>query len=206
MHFGAFENRKLLNMDTYKIHTSFKELSDTLNDYLLIDANRLLIEEVIELCTTTFENDHGVYFCGNGGSAAEAMHLAAEFSGRYKMDRRALKSDCIGSNISFLTAVANDYGYDHVFARGIEAMGNKGDVLFLLSTSGNSKNIVNAAVKANEIGIKTIAFTGKSGGELSKQCTVSIKIPSDNVPRIQELHLLIGHIVCEAVEKNIFQK
>lgn len=193
-------------MDRYNIDNSFTECIQLLNEFINSESNQKSVAEAIEHCTAAFQNTHGVYFCGNGGSAAEAMHLAAEFSGRYKMDRKPLKSDCIGSNFSFLTAVANDYGYDHVFARGIEAIGGKGDVLFLLSTSGNSKNIINAAIKANEIGVNTIAFTGRSGGELSKLCNLSIRIPSDNVPRIQELHLLIGHIICEAVEKNIFLK
>ena len=186
------------------IKKHFDELNSIVSEYIHEEGNQKNINDIIEICTKSFENNNGVYFCGNGGSAAEAMHLAAEFSGRYKMDRRPLKSDFLAANTSFMTAVSNDYGFDHVFSRAIESVGSKGDVLFLLSTSGNSKNIINAAHKANEMGVTTIALTGRTGGDLAKLCNHSIKIPSDNVPRIQELHLLIGHIICEEVEKSIF--
>jgi D-sedoheptulose 7-phosphate isomerase len=184
----------------------FDELSTTLQDYLDKESNEFIIEEVINKCVHALTNGNGVYFCGNGGSAAEAMHLAAEFSGRYKLDRKALKSDCLAANPSFMTAVGNDYGYEHVFARAIESIGKSGDLLFLLSTSGNSNNIINAAIKANEMQIITISMTGDNGGKLLPLCTHAIRIPSENTPRIQELHLLIGHIICEEVEKRIFQK
>lgn len=162
------------------------------------------LQEVITLCTKVFKEGRAVYFGGNGGSAAEAMHLAAEFSGRYKMDRKPLNAECLASNPSFMTAVGNDYGYDHVFSRAIEACGKTGDVLFLLSTSGNSNNILLAAQKAKEMGIRTVAMTGRTGGKLAGTCDLLLAVPSDNVPRIQEIHLLTGHIICEEVEKNVF--
>ena len=178
-----------------------------------IDLNRLVlqsdtllgqIETVSEVLTQCFESGNKVMFCGNGGSAADAQHLAAEFSGRFYLDRKALPAEALHCNSSYLTAVANDYSYDLIYSRLLEGIGKKGDVLVGITTSGNSKNIINAFIKAKEIGIQTIALTGETGGELKNHANLLINIPSLDTPRIQECHILIGHIICYLVEKNLF--
>jgi D-sedoheptulose 7-phosphate isomerase len=163
-----------------------------------------VIEKVVQVITEAFQQGHAVYFCGNGGSAADAQHLAAEFSGRFYKDRIALPSEALHCNTSYLTAVANDYSYDVIYARLIEGIAKKGDVLIGLSTSGNSANILRAFEKAAELGVITIGMTGASGGKMKDQCNYLINVPSSDTPRIQESHILIGHILCELTEKNIF--
>ena len=163
-----------------------------------------VIEKVVQVITEAFQQGHAVYFCGNGGSAADAQHLAAEFSGRFYKDRKALPSEALHCNTSYLTAVANDYSYDVIYARLIEGIAKKGDVLIGLSTSGNSANILRAFEKAAELGVITIGMTGASGGKMKDQCNYLINVPSSDTPRIQESHILIGHILCELTEKNIF--
>lgn len=162
------------------------------------------IQQAAELITTAFQNGNKVLFCGNGGSAADAQHLAAEFSGRFYKDRRALPAEALHVNTSYLTAVANDYSYDVVYSRLVEGIGNAGDVLVGLSTSGNSKNILNAINAAKTKGMTTIGMTGDSGGELGTVCHILINVPSHDTPRIQESHILIGHIICQLVEENYF--
>jgi len=163
-----------------------------------------ILEEVIQFITTTFQNGGAVYFCGNGGSAADAQHLAAEFSGRFYKDRKALPSEALHCNTSYLTAVANDYSYDVIYSRLIEGIARKGDVLIGLSTSGNSGNILKAFEMANSMGVITIGMTGAGGGKMKAISNYLIEVPSNTTPRIQESHILIGHIICELVEKNIF--
>jgi len=163
-----------------------------------------VIEKVVQVITEAFQQGHAVYFCGNGGSAADAQHLAAEFSGRFYKDRKALPSEALHCNTSYLTAVANDYSYDVIYARLIEGIAKKGDVLIGLSTSGNSANILRAFEKAAELGVITIGMTGATGGKMKDQCNYLINVPSSDTPRIQESHILIGHILCELTEKNIF--
>ena len=143
---------------------------------------------------------------GNGGSAADAQHLAAEFSGRFYLDRKPLPSEALHCNTSYLTAVSNDYGYEHIYSRILEGIGLKGDILIGISTSGNSKNIINAFKYARKNGIKVIALTGQSGGIMKNECDILLNIPSDDTPRIQEAHILIGHIICEIVELQIFSQ
>ncbi len=162
------------------------------------------VADCISLITTAFNNGNKVLFCGNGGSAADAQHLAAEFSGRFYKDRKALPSEALHCNTSYLTAVANDYSYDVIYSRLLEGIGAKGDVLVGLSTSGNSKNILNAFAVAKTMGITTIAFTGESGGKMKDACDYLINVPSSDTPRIQESHIMLGHIICELVELNIF--
>jgi D-sedoheptulose 7-phosphate isomerase len=162
------------------------------------------IEKVIEVITTAFQNGSRVYFCGNGGSAADAQHLAAEFSGRFYKDRKALPAEALHCNTSYLTAVGNDYGFDVVYSRMIEGIGEKGDVLVGLSTSGNSANIVKAFEAAKEKGMITIAFTGLTGGAMKSASDHLINVPSADTPRIQESHIMIGHIVCQLVEEKYF--
>jgi len=156
------------------------------------------------MITDALENGNKILFCGNGGSAADAQHLAAEFSGRFYKDRKALPAEALHVNTSYLTAVANDYSYDVVYSRLLEGIGHHGDVIVGLSTSGNSKNIINAFITAKEKNIKRIGFTGQSGGKMAAYCDILINIPSHDTPRIQESHIMIGHIICQLVEENIF--
>jgi D-sedoheptulose 7-phosphate isomerase len=162
------------------------------------------INDIVHTVTLAFENGFKVQFCGNGGSAADAQHLAAEFSGRFYKNRRALPSDALHCNSSYLTAVANDYSYDEIYARLVDGTMVKGDVLIGMSTSGNSANIVKAFEVAQAKGITTIGFTGATGGSMKNLSNHLINIPSTITPRIQESHILIGHILCELVEQQIF--
>lgn len=163
------------------------------------------IEEAAMAMIHTFRHGHRVYFCGNGGSAADAQHIAAELSGRFYFDRPALPAEALHVNTSYLTAVANDYRFDMVYARYVEGILQSGDVLVLFSTSGNSPNIVEAAKMAQQKGITTIALTGVSGGQLRSLSSILINIPSEVTPRIQEAHILVGHILCEWIEKALFE-
>jgi D-sedoheptulose 7-phosphate isomerase len=147
-----------------------------------------------------------VLFCGNGGSAADAQHLAAELSGRFYFDRDPLPSEALHCNTSYMTAVANDYGYDVVYSRLVKAMGKPGDVLVALSTSGNSVNILKALEVANDIGMITVGLTGETGGKMKGVCHHLVNVPSTDTPRIQESHIMIGHIVCEIAEERLFKK
>ena len=162
------------------------------------------IEEVSNLITDAFKNGNKVLFCGNGGSAADAQHLAAEFSGRFYTDRDALPAEALHVNTSYLTAVANDYSYDVVYARMVKGIGNPGDVLIGISTSGNSKNIVEAFKVANEKGMLTIGLTGEKGGTMKELSKYLFNVASNDTPRIQETHILIGHIICQLVEEKYF--
>lgn len=162
------------------------------------------IEQVIEVVTHAFQNGKKVLFCGNGGSAADAQHLAAEFSGRFYKDRKALPSEALHCNSSYLTAVANDYSYDVIYSRLVEGICEEGDVLIGLSTSGNSKNILNAFEAAKAKKVITIGFTGASGGKMKDAGDYLLNVPSSDTPRIQESHIMVGHIICELVEAKIF--
>lgn len=162
------------------------------------------IEQVIEVVTNAFQNGKKVLFCGNGGSAADAQHLAAEFSGRFYKDRKALPSEALHCNSSYLTAVANDYSYDVIYSRMVEGICEEGDVLIGLSTSGNSKNILNAFEAAKAKKAITIGFTGATGGKMKDAGDYLLNVPSSDTPRIQESHIMVGHIICELVEAKIF--
>ncbi|MEL6660742.1 MAG: SIS domain-containing protein [Bacteroidota bacterium] len=165
-----------------------------------------LTEQLSELCINCFQQDGKLLWCGNGGSAADAQHLAAEFSGRFYYDRPPLFSEALHVNTSYLTAVGNDYGYDEVYARMVRAMGRSGDILIAMSTSGNSPNVLKAAEAARGQDMIVVGFTGESGGKLSELSDHLLAIPSTDTPRIQECHMLIGHIICELVEAKIFPK
>lgn len=178
---------------------------DVKNKILLDDKILQTVKDCVYTLVTAFKNGNKVLFCGNGGSAADAQHLAAEFSGRFYKDRDALPAEALHSNTSYLTAVANDYGYDVVYSRIIKGIGQKGDVLVGLSTSGNSKNIINAFEAAKEKGMTTIAFTGDSGGKLKATVDFLINVPSNDTPRIQESHIMLGHIICQLVEEQYFE-
>ena len=162
------------------------------------------VEAITEVITKAFQQGNKVLFCGNGGSAADAQHLAAEFSGRFYIDRDALPAEALHANSSYLTAVANDYSYDVIYSRLIKGLGNKGDVLVGLSTSGNSKNIVLAFEQAKSNGMITVGFTGAGGGKMKDLSDYLVNVPSTDTPRIQEAHILLGHIICQLVEENYF--
>ena len=193
-------------MSTQAISDIIKASIDV-KQQLLADAHLVnQIAIVTDVITKAFQNGNAVYFAGNGGSAADAQHLAAEFSGRFYKDRKALPCDALHCNTSYLTAVANDYSYDVIYARLLEGLAKKGDVLVGISTSGNSANIVKAFEMAKTIGVTTIGFTGQKGGKMKDLGDYLINIPSNTTPRIQESHILVGHIICELVEINIFGK
>ena len=182
------------------LERSISVKSKILSNNILIDA----IQKSVDLCVDCFNNDGKVLFCGNGGSAADAQHLAAEFSGRFYHDRDPLFSEALHVNTSYLTAVGNDYGYEFIYSRLLKAKGRKGDILFGLSTSGNSQNIINAFEQAKKQGVVCIGMTGETGGAMKNLSDILINIPSTDTPRIQECHITIGHIICELVEKSIF--
>ncbi|HEY1030859.1 MAG TPA: D-sedoheptulose 7-phosphate isomerase [Flavipsychrobacter sp.] len=164
------------------------------------------IELVVEKLVTAFSNGNKVLFCGNGGSAADAQHLSAEFSGRFYTDRDPLPSEALHCNTSYITAVGNDYGYELIYSRIVKGIGKPGDVLIGLSTSGNSANITNALQVAKEIGMITVGFTGETGGKMKGLCDHLLNVPSNDTPRIQESHITIGHIMCQLVEEKLFKK
>ncbi|MEX2596824.1 MAG: D-sedoheptulose 7-phosphate isomerase [Salibacteraceae bacterium] len=174
---------------------------EILSDSGFYKAFNLMLETVVK----TFGNKGKILLCGNGGSAADAQHIAAELSGRFKKDREPLFAEALHVNSSYLTAVANDYGYEEVFSRLTKAMGRKGDVLIGLSTSGNSKNVLRAFQKAKEQGMTTIAFTGQKKGEITTLADISFQVPSLDTARIQEVHITIGHALCEAIENRLFK-
>ena len=182
------------------IHASIETKQMILQDQELL----FTIEKVVDMIVAAFQSGNRVYFCGNGGSAADAQHLAAEFSGRFYTDRKALSAEALHCNTSYLTAVGNDYGFDVVYSRMIEGIGQQGDVLVGLSTSGNSPNIIKAFDAAREKGMVTVGFTGMSGGILKAGAQFLINVPSTDTPRIQECHIMIGHIICQLVEEKYF--
>jgi D-sedoheptulose 7-phosphate isomerase len=165
-----------------------------------------IVEKVAYEIINSLKSGCKVLFCGNGGSAADAQHLAAELSGRFYFDREPLFAEALHVNTSYLTAVANDYSYDEIYSRLVKANGRKGDVLIGISTSGNSENILKALKVANEIGMVTVGITGATGGKIKEVCRYLINVPSDDTPRIQEAHITVGHIICEIVERELFKK
>ena len=182
------------------ISESIKVKEKVLNDDGMITS----VEKIVDLIVQALKNGNRIYFCGNGGSAADAQHLAAEFSGRFYTDRDALPAEALHCNTSYLTAVANDYSYDVVYSRLIKGIGTKGDVLVGLSTSGNSANIVKAFDTAREKKIVTVGFTGEGGGKMKSNSDILLAVPSKDTPRIQESHIMLGHIICQLVEEKYF--
>lgn len=162
------------------------------------------IADIIVEMVRALTRDNRIYFCGNGGSAADAQHLAAEFSGRFYIDRKALPAEALHCNSSYLTAVANDYSFDVVYSRLVEGICKKGDILVGLSTSGNSANIVKAFESARNMGVTTVGFTGITGGVMKGLSDYLIAVPSTDTPRIQESHIMVGHIICQLTEEQIF--
>ncbi|MEI8136776.1 MAG: D-sedoheptulose 7-phosphate isomerase [Bacteroidota bacterium] len=192
----------MVNFIKSKIEDSINLKSSLLSNTEILNA----VNDTINKIVACYKNGGKVLWCGNGGSAADAQHLAAELSGRFYYDRPPLFSEALHVNTSYITAVANDYSYDIIYSRLVEAMGKKGDVLIGLSTSGNSGNVIKALEKANEMGITTVAFTGKTGGKINGVSKYLINIPSIDTPRIQECHMLLGHTICELVEIKLFPK
>ncbi|MEM8886474.1 MAG: D-sedoheptulose 7-phosphate isomerase [Bacteroidota bacterium] len=184
------------------IQSSIKAKEAVLADEALLQK----VQEVSNIIVEAFRADKKVLFCGNGGSAADAQHLAAEFSGRFYFDRDPLFSEALHVNTSYVTAVANDYSYDQIYSRLIKAKGRQGDVLIGMSTSGNSKNVIEAFKQGKENGMHIIAMTGETGGNMKDHCDVLLNMPSTDTPRIQECHMLLGHIICQLVEEALFTK
>ena len=189
-----------LDFTKQKIKASIEVKQKLMSDDKLLS----LIEKIADEMVNTFKNGGCVLFCGNGGSAADAQHISAELSGRFYSDREPLNAEALHVNTSYLTAVANDYSYEEVYSRLVKAKGKKGDVLVGISTSGNSGNVIKAFETANKLGMITIALTGETGGKMKDVCKYLINVPSKDTPRIQESHILIGHIICEMVENKFF--
>ncbi len=162
----------------------------------LLEASKLAVE--------TLRAGNKILLCGNGGSAADAQHIAAELTGRYKTERRGLPGIALTTDTSALTAIGNDYGYDRVFDRQVEALANKGDLLIGISTSGNSKNVINALKVAREMGCKTLGLTGRDGGAMNELCDINLVVPSNDTPRIQEMHILFAHTICQIIDNEFF--
>jgi D-sedoheptulose 7-phosphate isomerase len=194
-------------MDTRRVFQRRIEESIELKRRLLADESLLdRLAEITAALLEPYRNGGKALFCGNGGSAADAQHLAAELSGRYYFDRPPLFAEALHVNTSYLTAVANDHSYGEIYCRLVRGMGRAGDTLVGLSTSGQAENVVNAIRTANEIGMTTVAFTGQSGGRLLELARYTVRIPSADTPRIQECHMLLGHTLCELVEAQLFQQ
>ncbi len=184
----------IIIQDSIRVHQAL------LQDEALVHT----LEQVAQTCVETIRSGGKILFCGNGGSAADAQHLAAELSGRFYWDRDPLPAEALHTNISFLTAVGNDYGFEDVFSRAVIAAGKEGDLLFALSTSGKSENILRAMETARRRKLKVVGMSGKSGGKMAAHADYLLKVPSTDTPRVQECHLLLGHIICELVEVGLF--
>lgn len=182
------------------LNDSFNNLQKVINDKGLI----LEIETITTKIIKAFKDGNKLLLCGNGGSASDAQHIAAELSGRFIKERKPLYAEALHVNSSYMTAVSNDYGFEYTYSRMLEAIGKKGDVLIALSTSGNSENVVNAVKMANSLGMLSVGMSGASGGKIKELCQHNIIIPSSNTARIQEAHIIVGHIFCQIIEENLF--
>jgi len=194
------KNKEMKSRINKCIKSSVENYTRVLQDDVLQEN----IQKIAIKSIAAFRDDKKMLLCGNGGSASDAQHIAAELSGRFYTDRPPLYAEALHVNSSYMTAVANDFGYEATYARMVEAAGRKGDILIGISTSGNSPNVVSAMQKAKEIGMLTVGFTGKNGGKMKEICDIMICIPSDDTPRIQEAHILIGHIICQLIEEEMF--
>ena len=183
------------------------DIKDIINDHILTSNNLLdlsgLIEEICSLSLKTIQNGNTILLCGNGGSASDSIHISSELVGKFEKNRKAISSISLSSNISNITAIANDFGFEHIFSRQIEAIGKKGDLLIAISTSGNSQNILNAINYAKLNGLTVVAMTGENGGKINEIDCITLKVPNSNVARIQEMHILVGHIISKYIEENI---
>ena len=161
------------------------------------------LEKASQIAVDTLKRGNKILLCGNGGSAADAQHIAAELTGRYKSERRGLPGIALTTDTSALTAIGNDYGYQRIFDRQVEALANEGDLLIGISTSGNSDNVISALKLAKELGCSTVGFSGRDGGKMNTVCDINLVVPSDNTPRIQEMHILFGHTICQIIDNEI---
>jgi len=182
------------------IKKEFSSHLDTINT--VIDTMENEIKKASIIIVDALKNGNKILLCGNGGSAADAQHIAAELTGRYKTERRGLAGIALTTDTSALTAIGNDYGYERIFERQVESLANKGDVIIGISTSGNSKNVVNALKLGQELGCKTIGLSGRDGGTMNEVCDINLVVPSDDTPRIQEMHILFGHTICQIIDNN----
>ena len=182
------------------ISQEFKSHLETINSVINNMEND--IEKASIIIVDALKNGNKVLLCGNGGSAADAQHIAAELTGRYKTERRGLPGIALTTDTSALTAIGNDYGYDRIFDRQVESLAQEGDVIIGISTSGNSENVISALKLGQEMKCKTIGFTGRDGGKMNKVCDINLIVPSDNTPRIQEMHILFGHTICQIIDNN----
>lgn len=173
----------------------------------LLENDKLLavIEKVAGECIEAYKRGNKILVCGNGGSASDAQHMVGELVGRYKLERFGIPAVALNSNVAVMTAIGNDYDYDSIYSKQVKAMGNPGDIFFGISTSGNSANVVEAACMAEKLGIKTVSLTGEGGGRLGQISDYAINVPSANTPRIQEMHILIIHIICGLIEKRLYE-
>ena len=192
----------MMNTEDF-IQEEFERIS---KDFIAVKSLAPAISQVADICINAVKNGNKIMFCGNGGSAADAQHLAAELVGRYKINRKAIASIALTTDTSILTAVANDYGYDVVFSRQVEALGKKADVLIGISTSGNSPNIIKAFEKAMELGVVTVALTGQTGGKMLPIADYTINVPSDMTNLIQTMHIAVGHLLCDLIEKSVIDE
>lgn len=183
-----------------RVQDAIRMKEQFLSDFRLLGNVQRAAEVIVE----AYRNGNKTLFCGNGGSAADAQHLAAELSGRFYLDRPPIQAEACHVNSSFITAVSNDYNFGMAYARYISAVGKKGDVLVAISTSGNSENVVQALIRAREIGLTCVVLSGSSGGRMATEADLLINVPSVDTPRIQELHIMIGHLICELVESELF--
>ncbi len=207
-------NNHIINCEVIK--TECKQKSEIMKNIIIseltqhkktiekvIELLRSDIEEVCNLALETIKANKKIILFGNGGSAADAQHIAAELTGRYKAERKALPAIALTTDTSALTAIGNDFGYEKVFERQLEALGNEGDLLIGISSTGNSQNVIRAFKKGKKIGCKLVGFSGKDGGKFNDVCNLNIVVPSNDTPRIQEMHILIGHIVCQVIDETL---
>lgn len=183
------------------IHENFTEHLEVYRSTLL--ANFDDIEKIAKVLSNSLLNSGTIFWCGNGGSASDSQHLAAELLGRFKKNRRPLRSMSLNADTSVLTCISNDFNYNDIFARQIEALGRHGDVLVGISTSGNSDNVFSSVIKAKEVGLTTVGLLGKGGGKMKSALDFSLIIPSETTARIQEMHIFIGHILCDLIELEL---
>ena len=183
------------------INKTLKEISD---NFLQLSKNKVdIISDAAYMMIECLENNGKIMFCGNGGSAGDSQHLAAELVGRYRKDRKPFAAISLTTDTSSITAISNDYSFDKIFERQVEAIGRVNDLLFAISTSGSSRNVINAIMKAKEMNIRVIGLTGKNGNEMNNICDVLINVPADRTDRIQEMHIAIGQILCEIIENKL---
>ena len=195
-----FNSTSNASVKSSSLNDSFNNLQKIINDKGLTAEIEIVTTKIIQ----AFKDGNKLLLCGNGGSASDAQHIAAELSGRFIKERKPLYAEALHVNSSYMTAVSNDYGFESAYSRMLEAIGKKGDVLIALSTSGNSENVINAVKMANSLGMLSVGMSGAMGGKIKDLCQYNIIIPSSNTARVQEAHILVGHIFCQIIEEQLF--